>query len=461
MMENLPQEVLRLARAVNQSGGKAILVGGSVRDHFLANAIPKDLDIEIYQMSLEKLEALLTTFGKVHAVGKSFGVLKLTTSTAEYDISFPRRESKTGKGHKGFLVEPDPEMTFEEAASRRDFTINAMGWDILQNTLSDPFGGMQDIDNKILRHVGPSFVEDPLRVMRAMQFAGRFEFTIAPETMQLCHELDLSELPKERLYEEFKKLLLKANRPSIGLEAARKLGILHYFPELEALIGVPQDPVWHPEGDVWVHNCMVVDQAALLREGDDHEDLCVMFGALCHDFGKALTTEMKEGRWRSIGHCEAGMEPTEQFLRRLTDENNLIETVKILVKEHLRPSFLYDEREHIKDGAIRRLSVRIPIPLLLKVCQADHFGRTTPDAIARDFPAGRWLTQKAEELHVKDNQPQPLLMGRHLLTLKMPPGPKMGKLLNEAFELQLDGKLTNLEEATEWAKQHLSACSKN
>ena len=181
----LPLEVSQIAEAVAQKGGKAIVVGGSVRDHFLSEAVPKDLDIEVYHLAPEHLEPLLSTFGKVQLVGKRFGVLKLTTPQGDYDVSLPRRESKTGKGHKGFLVEADPEMTFEEAASRRDFTINAMGFDILQETFIDPHNGREDIQNKILRHVGPRFVEDPLRVLRAMQFAGRFEVKIAPGTIEL------------------------------------------------------------------------------------------------------------------------------------------------------------------------------------------------------------------------------------------------------------------------------------
>ncbi len=450
---NLPSEVSQIAEAVAQKGGKAILVGGSVRDHFLSETESKDLDIEVYHLAPQDLESVLANFGSVHLVGKSFGVLKLTTPQGDYDVSLPRRESKTGKGHKGFLVEADPEMIFAEAASRRDFTINAMGVDILSGTLLDPHNGREDIQNKLIRHVGARFVEDPLRVMRAMQFAGRFEFKIAPETVELCQSLDLAELPKERLYEEFKKLILKAKRPSIGLEAARELGVLKYFPELEALIGVPQDPQWHPEGDVWVHNCMVIDEAAKIREGTEHEDLCLMFGTLCHDFGKPPTTELKEGRWRSIGHSEAGIEPTERFLKRLTDETALIETVKTLVAEHLRPAYLYGDRDKITEGAIRRLSLRISIPLLVRVAQSDHFGRTTSDAIARQFPAGKWLLAQAEQLQVRNQQPKPLLMGRHLLSLGMQPGPKMGTLLKTAFELQLDGKLSTLDEVLKWAQQ--------
>ncbi|MBF0278989.1 MAG: HD domain-containing protein [SAR324 cluster bacterium] len=452
---HIPSEATKIAEAIAQKGGQAFLVGGTVRDHFLSGNRPKDLDIEVFHLASETLESLLANFGSVHLVGKQFGVFKLTSPKENYDISLPRRENKTGKGHRGFFVEADPEMNFEEAALRRDFTINAMGYDILGKTFIDPFHGQEDLENKILRHVGPRFIEDPLRVLRAMQFAGRFSFQIAPETVELCRGLDLNELPKERLFEEFKKLLLKADRPSLGLEAAKMLGVLEYFPELEALINVPQDPQWHPEGDVWTHNGMVIDEAAKLRDGNEQQDLCLMFGALCHDFGKPPTTELKEGRWRSIGHCEAGIAPAEQFLRRMTEENALIETVKTLVAEHLRPAYLYGDRGQITEGAIRRLSLRVSIPLLVKVAQADHFGRTTPDAIAREFPAGEWLLEQAEVLKVRDRQPAPILMGRHLISLGMKPGPEMGQILKIAFELQLDGKIAALDQALTWAEQKL------
>ncbi|MGK5093831.1 polynucleotide adenylyltransferase [Deltaproteobacteria bacterium TL4] len=454
-MMKLNKEVIQIAKAFSEVGGKAILVGGSVRDHFLEGHLAKDLDIEVYHLSLEQLESVLAQFGKVYAVGKSFGVLKLSTKVADYDVSFPRRENKIGKGHKGFIVETDSQMTFEEAASRRDFTINAMGYDILEEKLLDPFKGQSDLKHKILRHIGPSFSEDPLRVLRAMQFAGRFELNVAPETIELAQQLELSELACERIFEEFKKLLLKAKRPSLGLEAAKRMNVLDYFPELKALVGVPQDPEWHPEGDVWQHNQLVIDEAALLRQNDEKKDLAMMFGALCHDFGKPGTTEFMEGRWRSYKHELLGQEPAELFLRRLTKEQELIELVKIYVTEHLKPAHLFKDKENVKDGTIRRLSLKVSIADLLQVAQADHFGRTTSDALARSFPAGAWLRARAEALKVQDSAPKPFLRGRHLLELGMKPGPQMGQLLKEAFEQQLEGQLNSLEQALTWAKEIL------
>ena len=298
-MSRLPvsSELNKIAKAIAGSKGHGILVGGAVRDHFMDRRISKDLDVEVFGLSMQELESVLQEFGNIHAAGKSFGVLKLKTPTAEYDFSLPRREQKTGKGHRGFKIISDPAMSFKEAASRRDFTVNSMGYDLLENTLLDPFEGIADIKHKKLRHVGPAFAEDPLRVFRAMQFSARLEFKISAQTAKFCRKLDLSELPRERIFEEFRKLLLKSKRPSIGLKAAKQLGVLNYFPELKALIGVPQDPKWHPEGDVWTHTLMVLDEAARLRTGIEKKDMVLMFGALCHDFGKPLTTKCLRGRW--------------------------------------------------------------------------------------------------------------------------------------------------------------------
>ena len=453
----LSVELKKLANAIHQQGGQPILVGGSVRDYLLGQRLPKDLDLEVYFLEANELEKVLSQFGKVLRVGKSFGVLKLITKHAEYDVSLPRRESKTGKGHKGFLVNADPQMTFEEASARRDFTVNSIGFDPIQQQWLDPHRGQEDLKKGILRHVGPAFAEDPLRVLRGAQFAARLNFQMAPETIELCQTLDLNELSRERLQGEFAKLLLRAERPSIGLEVLRQTKALRFFPELEALIDVPQDPTWHPEGCVWTHTLMVVDEAAKLRVREEKNDLVLMFGALCHDFGKPETTIWKDGHWRSPAHDVLGMQPTEKFLRRLTDEASLIEKVKILVREHLRPSMLYNDREKVTPGAIRRLALRVSIPELLLVAEADHFGRTTEDALRREFPAKQWLLDQASKLDVRDEKPKPFLKGRHLLQLGMRPGPQMGKVLEEAFALQLDGAIVDLDGAKAWANQRLSS----
>ena len=452
----VPPELIKIAKAVAKSNGRSILVGGAVRDHLMGRKFSKDIDVEIYGMSSEILESVLRKFGHLHAVGKNFGVLKLKTSRAEYDFSLPRSESKSGKGHCGFLVTTDSSMSYQKAASRRDFTVNSIGYNLLTNEVLDPFDGLGDLKQKILRHIGPSFAEDPLRVLRAMQFSARLEFGIAAETVELCNNLNLTELSRERIFEEFRKLLLKAKRPSIGLEAAQKLGILSYFPELKALIGVPQDPEWHPEGDVWIHTLLVMDEAAQLRKGDEKQDLELMFSALCHDFGKPLTTEFLNGRWRSPSHDIKGIVPTEKFLRRMTNDRILIEQVITLVKEHLRPIQLFKERERINSGTIRRLALRVSIPELVLLARADYLGRTLSEGERTHFEAGDWLLDEAERMNVLDEAPRPLLLGRHLLALGMRPGPEIGLILKQAFESQLNGDFQKEDTAISWARSYLS-----
>ena len=450
----IPSELNKIAKAIARSKGRGILVGGAVRDHFLDRKISKDLDMEVYGLSMQKLETVLKEFGNIYAAGKSFGVLKLKTPKAEYDFSLPRRERKTEKGHRGFKITTDPTMSFKEATSRRDFTVNSMGYDLLEKTLLDPFKGIEDIKHKKLRHVGPAFSEDPLRVYRAMQFSARLEFNISSQTAKFCRKLDLSELPRERIFEEFRKLLLKAKKPSIGLKATKQLGVLDYFPELKALIGIPQDPKWHPEGDVWTHTLMVVDEAAKLRTGIEKKDMVLMFGALCHDFGKPLTTKFLRGRWRSPSHDTDGISPTLHFLQRITDDRNLIKQVTIIVKEHLRPIQLFNERNRINSGAIRRLALRVRIPDLILLAKADYLGRNLTEKERRTFEAGDWLLAEAERMNVKVEGPRPLLKGKHLLKLGMSPGPAMGKVLKLAFEKQLNGDLQTNKQAISWAKSN-------
>jgi tRNA nucleotidyltransferase (CCA-adding enzyme) len=462
-LSRLPPRLLDIAREIGEAGGAMYLVGGWVRDILLDHP-SHDYDLEVYGLEMGRLFNILSRHGKPNLVGKAFGIITMRMDDVDYDFAFPRTENKIAPGHKGFTVQPDPYLTFEQASSRRDFTINSMGIKVPEMTLVDHHGGHRDLEARMLRHVSGAFSEDPLRVLRAVQFAARFEFDIAPETQDLCRRLSLAELPMERIYGEFKKLMLKARRPSLGLEWMRKLGLLEYFPELKALIGVEQEPEWHPEGDVWIHNNMVIDEAAKLRRGAapgepaaavEFENMALMLGALCHDFGKPQTTSFSEGRWRSPAHDVRGEAPTRSFLDRLTREAALVETVVGFVREHLKPALLYKARHEIKQSAIRRLALRVDIDKLVRVARADHLGRTTPDALAREFPAGEWLLEQSKLLNVLDNKPKPYLTGKFLLSLGMKPGPEMGHLIHESFELQLEGELEDEAAAEAWARERL------
>jgi tRNA nucleotidyltransferase (CCA-adding enzyme) len=306
---------LELARGARDAGGRALVVGGWVRDRLLGRT-SKDLDIEVFGVPADRLLVLLERLGRVDTVGESFTVYKLEN----IDVSLPRRDSKTGRGHKGFTVEGDPKLSYREAARRRDFTINAISQDPLTNELIDPFNGRGDLDARVLRAVDPvTFVEDSLRVLRALQFAARFELTVDDETKALCRSLPLDDLPSERIWGEIEKLLLQAERPSIGFTLALELGVIdRLFPEMKALVGCPQEHEWHPEGDVWIHTLMVIDEARRRIEGLDRGPAAaMMLGAISHDFGKPSTTAFSDGRIRSMGHEEAGVAPATALLDRL------------------------------------------------------------------------------------------------------------------------------------------------
>ncbi len=436
-----------------------MLVGGCVRDE-LMNVEPKDFDIEVYGIEPQKLKDILKDFGKVETVGEAFTVYKLGN---DLDVSLPRRERKTGKGHRGFLIEGDPNMSFAEAAKRRDFTINAILKDVLTGEIIDIYGGHEDIKNKILRLVSPeTFAEDSLRVLRAAQLAARFEFEIDAKTVEICRRIDVTDLPKERIWGELEKLLLKAQKPSIGLRWLYDLNVVEQlFPEMKALVGVPQEEAWHPEGNVDVHTLMVVDEARKLVEDlPSAKKITVMLGALCHDFGKPATTRFFDGRWRSHAHDEAGVEPTVSFLDKLgihTINNFAVrEQVVQLVRYHLLPGMFYKQRETLGDGAFRRLARKVEPDLLYRVARADSLGRN-PDWLPKEkwfkAEAQEWFIARARELSVENEAPKKILMGRHLKDLGLEQSPQMGEILKAIYELQLDGKVTNLEEAITKAKE--------
>lgn len=508
-------EMTRIGEAISTAGGRPVLVGGWVRDVLMGIEHTKDFDLEVFGLTLPRLRDILKPFGYVHSVGKHFGVLKLRTKEAEYDISVPRRESNIGKGHKGFWVETDPDMPFEEAASRRDFTINSMGYAFLEQTLLDPFAGRHDLERNLLRNVGPAFGEDPLRVLRAMQFSARFGLSISPETLAICREQDLGELPRERIFEEFKKLLLRSPHPSQGLRYAGELGVLGYFPELEAVNKAPamQAPTsiktnkktggktdGKSDGNSsgagvmesqWLCTLAVLDQSAKRRAGDANIDLVLMLASLCLKMGDppatgmgGLTTAETGGqkvdetggqKTAKTGELpEAGTKPmrpsrgaadkvVKSFLGRLTNSGQLMERVLAMLLDVYTPENLYhahqtgqiapglDETGINLEGEVRRLSLRISLPFLLKLAESHH-AAVYPN---QPFAAGQWLARVARQLGVWEAPPEPLLLGRHLLDKGLPPGRIVGNLVKAAFEKQLDGEITTLAQAKDWAREKL------
>jgi len=457
IMEPVPAPLERataIAGAVREHGGRALIVGGWVRDRLMGRE-SKDVDLEVYGVEAARLRQLLEAFGRVESVGESFQVYKL----GDIDVSLPRRESKSGRGHRGFEIAGDPAMSVEDAARRRDFTVNAIAWDPLTGEFLDPFDGRADLERRVLRVVDPvRFADDSLRVLRAVQFAARLDFTLDPGTRELCRAMPLDDLPAERIWGEVEKLLF-APRPSIGFSLAMDLGITAtLFPEMHALAGCPQEPEWHPEGDVWVHTLQVVDQA---RDRLDNlgrpQQIAVMLGAVCHDFGKPATTAVLDGRIRSLDHEEQGVAPTESFLTRLNvwsmDGYDVRQQVIGLVAQHLKPGAWYKVRDVVGDGAFRRLAHKVDLELLARVAKADCLGRSPGQF---DCTAMDWFLGRARSLGVEHRGPDPILLGRHVLALGARPGPRVGEILKAVYEQQMDGTVTDLEQAIAAARQIMS-----
>jgi tRNA nucleotidyltransferase (CCA-adding enzyme) len=446
-----------IAGQVRAAGGRALIVGGWVRDRLMGRA-SANIDLEVFGLPADRVRSLLEDLGRVEAVGASFQVYK----TGDIDVSLPRRDSKSGRGHRGFEVTGDPDMTFPEAARRRDFTINAIGWDPLTGEYLDPYGGRRDLERRRLRAVdAATFTDDSLRALRAVQFAARFDLALDEDTHALCRSMSLDDLPAERIWGEIEKLLM-APRPSLGLALAADLGIVErLFPELQALVGCGQEPEWHPEGDVWVHTLQVVDQAR--RRIDDlprPQQLATMLGAVCHDFGKPRTTALIDGRIRSLDHEEQGVAPALAFLDRLNihsiDGYDVRRQVIGLVAQHLKPGSWFKVRHEVGDGAFRRLAHKVDLELLARLAKADCQGREPGQF---DCSAMDWFLDRARSLGVEHQPPAPILLGRHLLELGLRPGPRVGEVLKLVYEQQLDGGVTTLTDAIAAARRVLAETS--
>ena len=442
-----------IARRVHDAGGRALIVGGWVRDRLMGRQ-SKDVDIEVYGLSAPVLPHLLAGFGSVNTVGESFTVYQV----AGMDVALPRRESKKSRGHRGFEVTGDPDLPIAEAARRRDFTINAIAWDPLTGDYLDPWNGRRDLESRILRAVDTvTFGDDSLRVLRAVQFAARFDFSLEPVTREICRQIALDDLPAERIWGEIEKLLLHAARPSIGWQLAQELGIIdRLFPEVTALVGCEQEPEWHPEGDVWVHTLLVMDEARRrIDDLDRPRQIVVMLGALCHDLGKPSTTAFLDGRIRSIDHEQAGVAPATAVLDRLNV--NTIEGYDVrrqvlgIVAHHLKPGMFRQSPSPVSDGAFRRLAQKVDLELLARVATSDCLGRGG----GFDCSAMDWFLDRARELGVQHAPPDPFVKGRHLLALGLAPGPRVGEILKQVYERQLDGSITTLDEGVAFARELL------
>ena len=414
---DLPGRLLKIAGDIREAGGRAFLVGGWVRDALLGKSC-RDYDVEVYDMAQDALVPILSKYGRTNLVGKAFGVIHLAMKGLSLDFSFPRTESKVGYGHRGFVVHTDEKLSFKEAALRRDFTINAMGMELPELTLCDPYGGIDDLKSHTLRHVGPAFAEDSLRILRGVQFASRFGCTLAPSTVELCRTLSLDDLSVERLFEEFKKWLLKPGKPSLGLKAFLDIKLDEYFPEIR------------PYKDSWETLGIILDNMVPLRD--------TLSEAQAMEFAFAALL------------C-ASQETSLKFLERITNETHLLKIVPPLLKayQELDTAIVNDA------PALRRLAVKLGglklLGMLVRCTPREFYAGSTADGEC--FADKLW--KAASELDLIEEAPQPYLTGKMLMDLGVKPGKQMGEVIKASFELQLDGEIKNAEEAIAWAKTRL------
>jgi tRNA nucleotidyltransferase (CCA-adding enzyme) len=442
---------------------EAYVVGGYIRDSLLS-LDPKDVDIEVYGIDADKLDTLLKEKYEepvADSIGKVFNVTKIRiTPEIEFDVNVI-----------------DQAMDLKTASGRRDFTFNAMNINLHTGEFFDFYGGLEDLQNKILRCTDyVQFQDDPLRVYRAIQFVARMGFVIEDQTWSLLSKMvvmhALDDIPKERVTVEFEKLLLKAEKPSIGFDIAYKIHLIRtYYPELRVLKSTPQDSVWHPEGDVWIHTLMVLDQAARIirKEGNTftkNEKLTIMLGALCHDLGKAITTEEIKGRIISHGHESAGEPIVMEFLNQFTFPDAVKDGVIFITKMHMQPGNLYRAytKKDLSEGqyinAVRRLLTKMK-PLSWKVfiacSEADSRGRLLEGVIENTYLPGDMFSKTIIDNKL-DEQLDPLIMGRDLIDLAtelgidLPPGKKFGEYIKQVENLRDKGEISTKDEAIIYLK---------
>ena len=437
----------RIAEYVKEAGGRAFYVGGFVRDRLLGIE-NKDVDIEVHGIEPDALYEILGRLGEPLSFGKSFGVFALKGE--DIDIAMPRRERATGSGHRDFEVDVDPFIGTREAARRRDFTINALMEDVLTGELVDHFGGRRDLDEGVIRHIDPAtFIEDPLRVLRGAQFAARFGFAIAPDTTELCRGIDLSALSRERVEEEMKKALLKADRPSIFFESLRAMDQLDvWFPELKQTIGLEQDPIFHPEGDVWTHTMEVIDRAAAFRDRVSGPYRFMLL-ALTHDLGKIVTTEVVKGRIHAYEHETKGMPLVEAFMERLTGEKEVKNYVYNMVPLHMRPNVAAYSKPALKSTNRMFDAAEAPADLIW-FAEADKPVFSGSDAFTGDKD---FLIERLRAY--EETMAKPYVMGRDLIEAGLEPGEDFSEILAHAHKLRLAGidKEPALKQALSYARK--------
>lgn len=469
LLITLEPKIFEILSELNLSGFQPLIVGGAVRDALLGIE-PKDIDIEVYKISYSKLSEILSKHGRVDLVGQKFGVIKFSSKDCEmdYDFSIPRKENKSGVGHTEFEITFDENITIKEAAERRDFTINALAWSCFTGEIFDFFGGIDDLNNKTLRHTSEKFVEDLLRILRAMQFQSRFNFEIHPSTIKLIKEIlqagEFELLSKERVFEEWFKWAEKGVHHDLIFKFMNDTGLIKFYPLLDALKYTEQDKIWHPEGNVEIHTELCLKQIDKIVERENitgKEKAVLVMSVLLHDVAKPLCTEIKEKHGRmcvtSEGHEQMGKMVSIEFLQRIGFYEELISPIEKLVANHLfgvSANNIPSISGKVK--AVKKLSKRLhpaTIKQLMYVMDADTNGRGGTEW--KEPTGHKELSEIAVELSVTEKQYEFLLFGRHLIKKGLKPGLIFGTILKQAEEAQINGEFGDLEGAEKWLDEYL------
>ena len=428
-----------IALRAKELGGRAMLVGGCVRDGLLG--IPSaDIDCEVYGLAPDALRALAARFGDVDDSGERYGIFALRG--AGIDLAVPRTERRTGPHHGDFEVLPDPTLSFEKAASRRDFTVNAILRDALTGEIVDPFGGQADLKNHILRAVpSAGFEEDPLRVLRGAQFAARYDLPVDEATMEKMRRMPTDALSPARVMSETKKALMQSAHPEVYFDILRRAGALEvWFQELAALIGVRQNPKYHPEGDAYVHTMFVLRAAAEMKNAAQ-KPLHLMFAALVHDLGKAVTTTQDQnGDSHSCEHEIAGVPLLSAMLSRIGAGKDMLAYCENMCRLHMRTHICF--YMNLGEGQTNLLFDESVCPhdlVLLAVCDARGKGRHTEKSDEEE----QFLKERLAAYEKALSMPMP--SGDMLIAQGMKAGRGMAQALKEARRLMLCG--AKLEDA--------------
>jgi tRNA nucleotidyltransferase (CCA-adding enzyme) len=423
-----------LARAVSDVGGRLLVVGGWLRDQ-LRGEPSQDLDVEVFGLSPERISQLLEGFESIGRVGRQFPVWRLRHQAL--DIGYPRDAALDYVAKRPESLEP----AFRAAAKYRDLTVNAIGWDPLTDLWIDPFRGIADLEARRLRAVDSThFGSDPLRGLRVARLHARLEASVDDATVDLCRRLDLSDVAVERIAAELRRILLEPQRPSRAFEFLSRAGLLEVFPPVAALRGVVQDARWHPEGDVFIHTCLVIDCARQIgAEQGPREREILQWAALAHDFGKPATTTREADRVRSPGHERVGAALARDWLIELRISRSIVKAVEALVKHHLAPTQFASQGARGK--AYRRLARALAVAgtsvvELEQVARADHLGRSPDDAGAGRFEAGEAFLAAAAAEEVVGGARAYVVSAQILIDRGLARGPALGRALSRAREIQ-------------------------